>query len=219
MKLVLHSIVAAAALAAAAQASAFTIDFENLAVGTTLAGQYTAVGATFSANAFSGPGSSTSGSAWASNTDMTIVSSTGADVGGLGTPAGLVSGNILRSFAGWLTETGDPSFRVTFGGAGATTFSAAFAGVSTGADVRVFAYNGATLLSTIAGSTTGQFVLSYAAPKITSVVIAPGSFFDWVGVDNINFTLAPIPEPETYALMGLGLGVVALARRRAKAAA
>ena len=198
-------------------ASAATINFENLAVGTILSNQY--AGVTFAANAFSGPGSSSSGQPWATNTDMTIVSSlAGGDVGGLGTPP-LVSGNVLHSFNGWLVENGDPSFRISFASA-IDSFSATFAGVSTGADVRIFAFNGATLLSTVAGAGTGQFVLSYAAASITSVVVAPGSFNDWVGVDNITYNAAVVgvPEPETYALMALGLAAIALARRRMKVA-
>ena len=197
-------------------ASATTINFENLAVGTILSNQY--AGVTFAANAFTGPGSSSSGEPWATNTDMSIVSSlAGGDVGGLGTPP-LVSGNVLHSFNGWLAENGDPSFRISFASA-INSFSATFAGVSTGADVRLFAYNGASLLSTVAGSATGQFVLSFAAASITSVVIAPGSFDDWVGVDDITYTaaVAGVPEPETYALMALGLAAIALARRRARA--
>jgi hypothetical protein len=204
------TVLASGLLFAAAQASAVTLNFDDLAVGTILSNQYAAQGATFSANPFTGAGSSTSGSDWASNSDMTIVSATGADVGGLGTPP-LVSGNLLRSFGGWLNEDGDPSFMVTFSTA-VTSFSAAFAGVSTGADVSLFAYNGATLIGTTSGSSTGQFVLSFAAASITSVAVRPGSFNDWVGVDNITF--APVPEPATYAMMALGLGLLALKRRR-----
>ncbi len=206
------TILASGLLLAASQASATTLTFEDLVAGTTLSNQYAAQGATFSANAFSGAGTSTSGEDWASNSDMTIVSSTGTDVGGLGTPAGLVSGNILRSFAGWLSEDGDPSFTITFAGV-ATGFSAAFAGVSTAADVTLFAYNGAALVGTVSGSSTGQFVLSFAGP-VTSVAIRPGSFNDWVGVDNINYTLAPIPEVGTWAMMGLGLALLAFKRRK-----
>jgi hypothetical protein len=209
---VTFAVLASGLLLTAASASATTLTFEDLAVGATLSNQYAALGATFSANAFTGAGSSSSTEPWATNTDMTIVASAGTDVGGLGTPAGLVSGNILRSFAGWLNESGDPSFKVTFSGV-ATGFSAAFAGVSTGADVTLFAYNGAVLVGTVSGTGTGQFVLSYAGP-VTSVAIRPGSFNDWVGVDNITYTLAPVPEVSTYAMMALGLAVLAIRRRQ-----
>lgn len=212
MNLKISAVAAAAGLLfAASQANAVAITFEDLAVGAILSNQYAAIGATFSADTFTGPGSSTSGEAWATNTDMTIVSSTGADVGGLGAPP-LVSGNILRSFSGWLGENGDPSFRITFSRA-ATGFSAAFAGVSTGADVTIYAFNGATQIGTVSGSGTGQFVLSFAGP-FTSIAVRPGSYSDWVGVDNINFTLTPIPEASTYAMMGMGLALLAFKRRK-----
>ena len=226
MKQTLNLVVGASALLMAMHASAMTtLTFDagdpigGLAAGATLSNQYAAFGVVFSPNAFSGAGSSSSGQPWAANTDMTIVSSTGGDVGGLGTPL-LVSGNVLRSFNGWLAEDGDASFRATFAG-GITSFSADFAGVATPADVHLYAYNGATLIGNVVGSAAGQFTLSFTAANITSVVITPGSFDDWVAVDNISYSLksaAPVPEPETYALMGLGLGALALARRRAVAA-
>lgn len=225
MKKILQAVVAASTLLVAMSASAqsYNITFDagdpinGLAVGATLANQYAAFGVTFSPNAFSGAGTSSSGEDWATNTNMGIVSSTGTDVGALGSPS-LVGGNLLHSFNGWLGENGDPSFRASFTG-GITAFSAAFAGGSVGADVRLFAYNGATLLGSVAGVGSGQFSLAFAAPNITSIVVTPGSFNDWVGVDNIQYTLAAIPEPETYALMGLGLCAVAWARRRAAARA
>jgi hypothetical protein len=224
MRISLQAVAAAATLFVAMHASAQTvITFDagdpigGLAAGATLSNQYAAYGVTFAPNAFTGVGSSSSGEAWATNTNMTVVSSTGTDVGGLGAPS-LVSGNLLHSFSGWLGEDGDPSFRASFSSA-ISSFSADFAGVTTGSDVRLFAYNGSTLLGTVAGSGTGQFTLSFAAAAITSIVVANGSFNDWVGVDNITYTVAAIPEPETYALMGLGLGVVAWARRRAAARA
>jgi hypothetical protein len=199
---------AAGLLLAAGQASAVTITFEDLTEGVTLSNQYAGLGAIFSPNAFSGAGGPTGD--WATNTDMTI---TATDVGGFGTPA-LVSGNVLRSFGGWLDEDGDPSFTITFA-TPVDFISAAFAGVSTPADVHLIAYNGATVLGDITSAVvTGQFTLSFAAASITSVAITPGSFNDWVGVDNINFTAAAVPEVSTYAMMALGLGLLAFKRRK-----
>ena len=197
----------AVGLLAAGQASAAVITFENLPVGTILSNQY--AGVTFSANAFTGNGGPNG--PWATNTDMTIVSSTGGDVGYLGTPL-IVSGNILRSFNGWLAEDGDPSFRITFA-TPLSSISADFAGVSTPADVRLIAFNGLTQIGNVTSTvTTGQYTLSFAAASITSVIITPGSFSDWVGVDNINYQ--PVPEASTYAMMVLGLGLLAFKRRK-----
>jgi hypothetical protein len=209
------SAAAAGLLLAASHASATVIDFGGLAEGTVLANQY--AGVTFSANAFSGAGTSTSGADWATNTDMTITSS---DVGGLGAPA-LVSGNVLHAFgnvytsAGWLSEDGDPSFLITFA-TPISSISADFAGVAEPADVHLIAYDGATMLGDVTSDVlTGQFTLSFAAASITSVAITPGSFNDWVGVDNINYTAAAVPEVSTYAMMALGMGLLAFKRRKA----
>jgi hypothetical protein len=171
-----------------AVAAAVTINFDSLAPGTVLSNQYVAQGATFSPNVFSGPDTGTSITAnWATNTDMTIVDSNGSDIGSLGGPA-LVSGNILRSFSGWGAENGNASFLITFSPP-VSNFSATFAGVFTGSDVTIWAYNGATLLGTVSGAAAGQFVLSYSnATPITSVAVRPGTYVDWVAVDNITFT-------------------------------
>lgn len=51
----------------------------------------------------------------------------------------------------------------------------------------------------------------------TAAVVTPGEFFDWVGVDNINFELAAapaVPEPAAWALMIGGFGLVGGAMRR-----
>ncbi len=191
-----------------------------LAVGTILSNQYAAFGVTFSPNAFTGAGSPTG--AWATNTNMGIVSSTGSDVGSLGTPS-LVSGNLLRSFNGWLGEDGDPSFVANFS-TPISTLSASFAGIATPSSTRLFAYNGTTLLTTAVATGTGQQTLTVSsATPITSVRFAPGDFSDWVGVDNISYNTdqAPVavPEPASLTFMAIG-GVTALGlsrRRRASA--
>jgi len=40
----------------------------------------------------------------------------------------------------------------------------------------------------------------------------------YVGVDNLSLTIAPVPEPETYALLLAGLGLVASMARKRKVA-
>ena len=211
------SLAMALVTAGAAQAAPIVITFDagdpigGLAAGAVLSDQYEAFGVTFEANGFSGSGGPTGD--WATNTGMTVVSSAGSDVGGLGTPA-LVSGNLLRSFNGWLGENGDASFRATFA-SGVSSFSATFAGIATASSVRVFAYNGSTLLDTATASSVGQQVLSVSsATPITSVVVTPGDFFDWVGVDNITFDPDFDDVPEPTSLMLLGMGIAAVARRR-----
>lgn len=216
---VIASVAAAAGVATPAFAQSTLINFDNLAEGTILSNQYASLGVTFTPNAFSGAGSSTSGASWATNTGMRV---TATDLGGLGTPS-LVSGNVLRAFGNiytsddWFDENGDPSFFINFTNA-VTSFSLDFAGVATPADTRIFAYNGNTLLGVVAGTvTTGQFTLSYNAPSITRVAVAPGSFDDWVGVDNLRFTRATavgVPEPAAWAMMIVGMGAVGFTMRR-----
>ncbi len=195
-----------------------------LAVGAILSNQYAGVGVTFAPNGFSGAGGPTG--AWATNTNLTVVSSAGTDVGGLGTPS-LVSGNLLRSFNGWLGENGDPSFRMTFSDAFIDFVQMDFAGIATASSTRMFVYSGATLLSTqTATGPNGQQRLSFSAlagQYITQVIVTPGDFNDWVGVDNITYRNAPsnvVPEPGTWALMSTGLmllGGIAARRRRTAA--
>lgn len=190
----------------------YLIDFENLSVGDTLDSQYAAWGVTFSASPYVGTASPTGG--WATNTDMTIVAVGGGDTGGLGSPS-LVGGNILRSFDGWLVEDGDASFLMTFASP-ITSISVDFAGVfnsdSTGIDI--YSTSGDYVTSVYA-TTQGQLTLSYTGTNIGFVVVTPGDFEDWVGVDNISYTVAAaVPEPETYGMLALGLGVLAVVARR-----
>lgn len=206
-----------ALLCAAAGARAVQITFDELAPGTVLGSQYAALGVTFSADGFAGPNANSTAQGWATNTDMTIVSTTGADVGALGAP-GLVGGNLLHAFSGWLAEDGDPSFAAAFA-VPVTSFAVDLAGVSEPGDSALFVFDGPILLSTVTGpQMPGQFTLGYAAASITRVVVAAGSFSDWVGVDNIRFTplvQAVVPAPATAALMGAGLaGLAGAALRR-----
>jgi hypothetical protein len=225
MKRTRSSVLLGTALLLACSAGAQTINFDDLAPGTTLGSQYAGLGVTFTANAFSGAGSSSSGMPWATNTDMTIVSidsgELGVDFGALGVPS-LVSKNILHHFLNWETvEDGDASFNIALANP-AKSISVTFAGVggqSAAPDTRIFVYAGATLLATVAGSLpnddVGQLTLSFSGSGITRVAVAPGSFDDWVGVDNIVITPAvAVPEPESWALMLLGLSTVAWLKRR-----
>lgn len=209
-------------LSGAALAQTHTINFDSLAIGTTVSNQFTATtGATFSAGGL--PTALGPNGAWATNTDLTAVSATGADIGGFGAANGFTppSGNLLRSFNGWLNENGDPVFTISFA-TPITSFSATFTGISTSASTRIFAYNASnTQIGLIAASLTGTQRLSLAGlTNATKVIITPGDFNDWVGVDDITFTLAAgssAPEPGTLALLGLGIlpGVLVARRRRA----
>lgn len=190
----------------------YLIDFENLSVGDTVDSQYAAWGVTFSASPYTGADSPTGG--WATNTDLTVVAVGGGDTGGLGTPS-LVSGNILRSFAGWQAEDGDPSILLTFSSP-ITAISVDFAGIavpsSTGIDIYSTAGN---YVTSVFAAGSGQRTVSYTGSDIGFVVLTPGDYTDWVGVDNIGFTVAAaVPEPETYGMLALGLGVLAVVARR-----
>jgi hypothetical protein len=202
----------------AAQAGATTLNFEDLAEGATLSNQYAGLGVVFSPNAFSGPGGPTG--PWSEQTGMTI---TATDIGNLGLPP-LLSGKLLHSDADWQQESdGDASFLITFT-TPISSFSADFGGINRAADVRLFVYDGATLLATVAASCalggTADFpvpcqqTLSFSAASITQVAVGLGSFDDWVAVDNISFTAAAVPELGTCAMMGLGLGLLACKRRK-----
>ena len=199
-------------LLAAAQAQAVTLTFEDLAEGATLAAQYAGLGVVFSPNAFSGANSNSTAEGWATNTGMTI---TGTDLGAVGTPV-LASGKLLHSFGNYFNEDGDPSILATFS-TPITSISAVFVGISFPADTTMLVYNGVTLLGTVVAACTPvcQQTLSFAAASITSVVFTPGSYNDWVGIDNVSFTQV-VPEPSSYGLMALGLGLLAWRRRAAR---
>jgi len=204
-----------ALLAATAASFATVITFDDGAVtaGNTLSNQYAGLGVTFAGGtsglAVPNPAATTQG--FATTTDMTIVSSTGGDVGGgVSSP---ISGNMLHSFNGWLGEDGDAAYTMTFSG-GITAISVDFGGVSDSASAGLYAFNAAgTLVGSVAGiSQTGTFTLSLSGlVGANRVVVTEGDYGDWVGTDNINFTSA-VPEPAS--MTALGLGTLALIRRR-----
>lgn len=73
--------------------------------------------------------------------------------------------------------------------------------------------------------TAGQFT-TYGSPYfngftgLTSIKLSGTGTNNarYVGVDNVSFTITPVPEPETYALLLAGLGVVAAVARKRKTA-
>lgn len=193
----------------------------GLAVGAVLGNQYADYGIVFTPNAYNGGGGPNG--PWAGNTDMSIVN-VGGDTGNLGGPS-LVSGHLLRAFNdGWFNENGDASFAASFTH-GVTSFSADFAGVDEPHNTRLFAYSGNTLLGSVAGAAgaagaaagANQFTLSFSSlAPITRIVVTPGSYSDWVGVDNISYEVAAVPEPSTYAMLGLGLCLLGLRKRKSR---
>lgn len=192
----------------AASANATLIDFNSLSEGEVVSSQF--AGVTFSA----GPGSldvpNAGGNGLATNSNMQVTST---DLGGLGTPS-LVSGMILRTFDGWLDEDGDSVFVMTFA-TGIESISVDFAGISTASSTAMYAYAGGTThVASITATGTGQQTLTLSGlGNATQVAITAGDFFDWVGVDNINYTPAStVPEPATMAV--LGIGAAAMLRRR-----
>jgi hypothetical protein len=214
MRSLRHFVLFASLLSVPASAGTYTITFDpgdpigGLAAGTTLGSQYwAATGATFLANAFVAPG-------WATNTDATIVDSAGGDVGVLGAPS-LVSGNLLHSFSGWLAENGDPSILIFFS-TPISHFAVDMAGIGAPGSGIVYAYSydgSYTFLGGLQSVATGQIHFGFSSlVPIDAIVLVPGSFGDWVAVDNISFTT--IPEPSTVGLCVIGAAALAFRRLR-----
>lgn len=87
-----------------------------------------------------------------------------------------------------------------------------------GTNLRIFALGGASYsYSGNVGSVAGATHFSPALSSSTGIVIEWENSAYNVGINNISYTLAPVPEPETYGLLLAGLGVVAAVARRRRA--
>jgi len=60
---------------------------------------------------------------------------------------------------------------------------------------------------------------SFVATSATTSLFFAGGYNsnDYIGLDNVTVTAAPVPEPETYAMMLAGLGALGFIARRRKA--
>lgn len=62
---------------------------------------------------------------------------------------------------------------------------------------------------------------THLSPNVSS---AGGLIIEWknsaynVGVDNVNFSVTPVPEPESYAMFLAGMGILGAVARRRRAA-
>jgi hypothetical protein len=190
------------------------IDFDDGSVSATdtLANQYAGLGVTFAAGtggASGVPNTAITTQGFSTNTNMTIVSSTGGDVGsGVGTP---ISGLMLHSFAGWVGEDGDSVFRINFA-TPISSISIDFGGVFDTGVSGIHAVDGSNTVigSAFATSANTSTVSLTPTSAVSSIVVTEGDFDDWVGVDNINFQF--VPEPAS--LSALLPAVLAIVRRR-----
>jgi hypothetical protein len=198
----------------ASSAQATIINFDDLSEGTLVSNQYSGVTFAGGTGGLSVPFGTGGTAAWATNTSMDVTSSTGFNAGGGVTPP--ISGMLLHGVNGWNAENNDPVFNMTFADE-ITAISIDFGGVGTTGDSRILAYKtGSTTASySVATTTTGTSTINLSGMVgVTKIIVTPGDFFDWVGVDNINYTSSSVPEPASFAI--LGLGAVALIRRRKK---
>ncbi|MBS0190478.1 MAG: PEP-CTERM sorting domain-containing protein [Phycisphaerales bacterium] len=211
MKTGIFGAMAVLALAGTAFGAVRTINFDTDSSGNPIADlteintQYAGWGVNFTPNAYTG-------GSWATNTTL---HATSTDTG-FGYDPSL--GNVLHAFdTDWLYEDGDPSFLISFS-TGITSFSMDVVGDDYGVDgyetfaaffdssfnpLGYISCNGIGGVETISASGFGTAYY---------VAIAPGEYYDWVGIDNITYT-EDVPAPGALALLGLG-GVMAGRRRR-----
>lgn len=111
--------------------------------------------------------------------------------------------NPVQFFGAYLTgiQTNFFSDRITFNDGSAQSFTLAGTGTSSGVGETAF------------------FGFTDAGRSITSITITTGdaNSGDFIGVDDVSYQVAAVPEPTTLTLLGLGLaGVIARHRRRSR---
>ncbi len=198
-------LLALGAFAAPSFATLYTMDFDTDALGNPIATestcdeQYAAWGFHFAPNAYSGAG-------WATNSDMTITSTS---FGGGYDPS---MGNILHSFDGWLSEDDDPSMLVSCDQL-VSSISVDFIGDFDNFSFVALYDSSLNLVGQGFASGSGAVKTVTATAPLGNakyIALAPGWFLDWVGVDNLK--VEAVPEPASVAV--IGLGALALLRRK-----
>ena len=187
------------------------INFDDGAVGegSILSNQYAAMGVHFLPNhTASGVPNPPSGSPFATNSAMDITNNNFG--GGIGAP---LSGFVLHSLFGWSGENGNPTMTMVFNdrvqmlrmdvGGNAYSDSGIFA---------VDTQSNAVYDSSFAPSGVNVTMILTPSTPTTTFVIVMGAFDDWVGIDNISWTRAPVPEPGTLTIL-VALASLALRRR------
>jgi hypothetical protein len=201
-------------LLAAGSAQATLIDFNSLSEGTIVSNQYS--GVTFAAGlgGLTVPSATSGLAVWATNTSMDVTLSTGGNVSsGVTFP---ISGMLLHGFQGYTNENGDPVFTITFASP-ISDISIDFGGVGNVSDSRFFGYKTGSTTYTYGATAMVQNTSTLSLSgmtNVTKIVVTPGDFNDWVGIDNINYTSSAVPEPG--AIFAIGFGIVSLATRRRK---
>lgn len=176
----------------------------GLGVGAVLSTQYQATtGASFLPGAFGGcNGNPTPNTCWATNTSMSIMATFPELVLTPGPGVTSASGNGLRSSNEWNFENGDPSILVILD-TPVSTFSATFAAITQSQlATAMFAYgeDGALLgsvrqIDIATGGNQQRLTLSFGVP-IKYVGMVPGSYNDFVLIDDISFTTVGGAPPQ-----------------------
>ena len=186
-------------------ATVLTMDFDHdwtgaaIASGSKLVDQYSGWGVTFTPDAVYRN----------ANTDMTI---TRTDVDSNYNPS---LGNIWHSLNGWVHESADPSVRIDFA-SGITSLSMDVISDSNspgGVHTAAFAFDaGDNPVGWIAASGVNgvEHVGTQFRGVAKYVLLFPGDFGDWVGIDNVSFNM--VPEPASV----LAIAALPLLRRRRK---